>query len=121
MDKHMAVETATEAAKVITKDPMAYPLSQYGFVLAVSLLGGLVGWFSKVRSGVLQGSDLRVLMGELTTSALAGLLTFWICEWSNVSPLLTAAFAGIAGHMGGSGITLLEDIFKRWVDKRSQI
>lgn len=117
----MTIESIGEAAKAAqaAKDPMAYPISQYGFVLAVSLLGGLVGWFSKVRKGEVQGTDFRVLMGELTTSALAGLLTFWLCEWGNVSPLLTAAFAGVAGHMGTRGIALLEDFFKRWVDSRS--
>jgi CHASE2 domain-containing sensor protein len=116
----MTIESTGEAAKHVAtaiKDPMSYPLSQYGFVLAVSLLGGIVGWFNKVRKGELQGSDLRVLMGELTTSALAGLLTFWICEWSGVSPLLTAAMAGVAGHMGTRGIVLLEGLYERWAQR----
>lgn len=116
---HMLLPVLAQAQTATVKDPMAYPLSQYGFILAVSLLGGLVGWFNKVRNGELQGADLRVLMGELTTSALAGLLTFWFCEWASVSPLLTSAFAGVAGHMGTRGIALLEGFFKRWIDQRS--
>jgi len=116
---HMLYPFAAHAQAASIKDPMSYPLSQYGFILLVSLLGGLVGWFTKVRKGEVNGSDFRMLVGELTTSAMAGLLTFWLCEWASVSPLLTATFAGGSGHMGVKGIVLLEGLYERWVGQRS--
>jgi len=93
--------------------PLDYSLKQYAFLLSVALLGGLVSWVAKVRKGQAQASNLMSLMGELATSAFAGLLAFWICEASGVSPLLTAGLVGIAGHMGTRAIAELEKFAER--------
>jgi hypothetical protein len=60
------------------------------------------------------------LVGELSTSALAGLLAFYVCEWAEVAPVLTAAFVGVAGHMGTRGIAVLETILQRWIEQRTK-
>jgi hypothetical protein len=52
------------------------------------------------------------------TSAFAGLITFWLCEWAVVHPLLTAALVGISGHMGSRAIFKLERLAERIADKR---
>lgn len=97
------------------KDPLSYPLRQYGLVLAVALLGGLVSWGAKVRAGTVQAWHLMSLVGELSTSALAGLLCFWLCEWQGFNPLLTASLVGIAGHMGTRALAMAEQVAeKRW-------
>lgn len=96
-------------AKDALKDPMDYSLRQYGFILGIALLGGLVGWAGKVRKGEISAFSLNHLVGELATSALAGLLCFWLCEWAGVAPLLTAALTGIFGHMGTRGLSMLEE------------
>lgn len=97
------------------KDPFAYPLKQYGFILGTALLGGLVSWYAKVRKGEAQAWNLTQLIGELSTSAFAGLLMFWLCELSNSPQLLTASLVGISGHMGTRAITALENFaMKRW-------
>lgn len=95
------------------KNPMDYPLKQYGFILAIAMLGGAVSWWAKVRKGDVQGSNIAALIGELTTSSFAGLLIFWICEYFNVPPVLTAALAGLAGHAGGRGVAWLEETARR--------
>lgn len=96
-------------AQVPAKGPLDYSLKQYGFILGVALLGGLVSWGAKVRKGELPSWSINHLVGELATSALAGLLCFWICEWAGLAPLLTAALTGIFGHMGTRALTLLEE------------
>lgn len=96
-------------AQTTTKGPLDYSLKQYGFILGVALLGGLVSWGAKVRKGELPNWSINHLVGELATSALAGLLCFWICEWAGLAPLLTAALTGIFGHMGTRALTLLEE------------
>lgn len=96
-----------------TKDVLSYPLKQYGAVLAIALLGGVVSWAAKVRAGTLQVWNFMALVGELCTSALAGLLCFWLCEWQSLHPLLTAALIGISGHMGTRAITLAEAAAQR--------
>lgn len=95
------------------KDPLSYPLKQYGLMLGTALLGGLVSWYAKVRKGELAGASITQLIGELCTSAFAGLLTFWGCEAAGMSPLLTAALVGIAGHMGTRAIAWAEETAKR--------
>jgi hypothetical protein len=97
------------------KNPLDYSLKTYGLILAVALLGGFVSWYAKVRKGELPGWSVNHLIGELATSALAGLLCFWLCEWANFQPLLTAALAGIAGHMGTKAIGMFEE----WAAKRA--
>lgn len=98
-----------------TKDPLSYPLKQYGFMLATALLGGLVSWVAKVRKGEAQAWNLMQLVGELCTSAFAGLIAFWMCEWANSPQLLTASLVGISGHMGTRAIQAFESFAqKRW-------
>lgn len=100
-------------ARAATKDPLDYPLRQYGFMLAVALLGGLVSWLAKVRAGQTQAWHLMGLIGELCTSAFAGLLAFWLCEWASTPSILTAPLVGIAGHMGTRAIATFEDFAQR--------
>lgn len=52
----------------MNQDPLDYPVRQYGFMLAVAPLGGIVPWTAKVRKG------------ELGTPAFAGLLAFWFLK-----------------------------------------
>ena len=99
------------------KDPLAYPLKQYGLMLGTALLGGLVSWAAKVRSGSVSGWNIMNLVGELCTSSFAGLIAFWLCESFNFAPLLTASLVGIAGHMGTRAITSFEQFAqRRWGD-----
>lgn len=109
----LTLSAGAQAAEVAAKDPLNYPLKQYGFVLAMALLGGLVSWIAKVRAGTLQAWNLMSLVGELCTSALAGLLCFWLCEWQGFSPLLTASLVGIAGHMGTRALLMAEKVAER--------
>ena len=98
-----------------TKGPLDYSLKQYGFILGISLLGGVVSWSHKVRKGDAQAWNVMQLIGELATSAFAGLLAFWLCELSGAPSLLGAALVGIAGHMGTRGITAFETFaLRRW-------
>ncbi len=102
-------------AQVKLKDPLDYSLRTYGLMLGVALLGGFVSWYTKVRKGELPPWSLNHLVGELATSALAGLLCFWMCEWAGFQPLLTAALTGIAGHAGTRSISAFEE----WAAKRA--
>lgn len=112
-----------QAAELIVADksPLSYPLKQYGFVLGMALLGGFVNWYSQVRKGELSGTSITALVGELTTSALAGLLAFFVCEWLAISPLLTGAVVGITGHMGTRALALGEQLLKRRAQRDTQL
>jgi NhaP-type Na+/H+ and K+/H+ antiporter len=100
-------------ATAADKHPLSYTIGEYGLVLAAALLGGLVSFYAKVRKGAVRAANLMHLVGELTTSAFAGLLAFWVCEYLDVPQLLMPCVVGIAGHAGAQGISLLEEALAR--------
>lgn len=104
------------AADAAPKEPLDYSLRQYGFILGIALLGGLVGWHRKVKRGAARYADLKALVGELATSAFAGLLAFWACRYTGLHPALEAAVVGMAGHMGAKALDWAEDALIRRAD-----
>lgn len=99
---------------MIEKDPLSYPLVTYAWVFLLSMLGGVVSFNTKIRSGHSRPFNITELIGEIMTSAFAGLITFWLCEASGVPALIGAALVGISGHMGSRAIWYLE----RWAESR---
>ena len=106
------------AQEVIPKSPLAYSLREYGLILAIAMLGGFVRWYNSVRRGESAAYDLRILVGELGTSAFIGILTFWACEAMGVQPLVTAALAGMAGHAGVTGLLWAERVLKKFFENK---
>lgn len=100
------------------RSPLSYSLREYGLILAIAMLGGFVRWYNAVRRGESAAYDLRILVGELFTSAFLGILTFWACEAIGVQPLVTAALAGMAGHAGVSGLLWAERVLKRFFEHK---
>lgn len=105
----LAAVFAVRAHAAPTDHPLEIPLREYLMVLAVSVGGGFVSWFGRVRRGEVAGWSLLNAIGETSTSAMAGLLVFWIARYMDTPELLTVALVGIAGHMGGRAISMLED------------
>jgi hypothetical protein len=102
-----------------SKLPGGYSVEQYSWVFGVAILGGLVSFYNKVRRGELPGYKLHNLIGELCTSAFAGLITFWLCKWGNLPELPTIALVGISGHAGTVAIGWLEKQTERFVERRT--
>lgn len=101
-------------AQTSVRDIASYSLKDWGLVLGMSLLGGLVNWWGQVRRGEVPITSISSLVGELCTSAFAGLLAFFICEWANFPMMLTAALTGICGHMGTRAVSL----FEGWAERK---
>lgn len=97
-----------------TKDPTSFGWITYLWVILLSALGGFVSFTRKMRNGSARVWNFVELIGELCTSAFAGILTFWLCEHAGVAPLVTAAFVGIAGHAGSRALFA----FERWAQSR---
>lgn len=91
------------------KDPTNYSLLTYVWVLILSSWGGIVNFVRKRKSGEARPFNFSELVGEICTSGFAGVLTFLLCEASEISPLITAALVGISGHMGSRAIYHLEN------------
>lgn len=97
------------------KDPTSFGLITYVWVIVLAAWGGVVRFIRKVKSGEMSSKQaFKAIVGEILTSAFAGVLTFYLAEASGVSQLWTAVLVGVAGHMGGRSIEYIEIFFKRW-------
>ncbi len=96
------------------KDPTSFALFTYFWVVLLSVVGGFVSFYHKVQRGLASPFSITELIGELITSGFAGVLTFWLCEWSRINPLLTAVLVGISGHMGARAIFQIE----QWAERK---
>lgn len=93
------------------KGPESYAWFTYLWVIGLSSLGGVVAFLRKVKEGNARAWNFAEFFGEIATSAFAGIITFFLCESSQLTPLMTAALVGITGHMGSRAIFLLEKFF----------
>ena len=96
------------------KDPTSYSLLTYLWVFGLSSLGGFISFVNKIKKGHARAFNIAEFMGEIATSAFAGVITFWLCENASISPLITAALVGVSGHMGSRAILLFEE----WLAKK---
>ena len=99
------------------RDPLSVPLKTYGLMLGAALLGGFVSWYGKVKRGEIPGYSVFHLIGELATSALSGMVCYFVCAYLNLPDGLTAAFTGVSGHMGARAISLFEEYMIRRAKK----
>ena len=96
------------------KDPTSYSLLTYLWVFGLSSLGGIVSFLNKLKKGYARAFNIAEFIGEISASAFAGVITFWLCESSEISPLVTAALVGVSGHMGSRAILMFEE----WLSKK---
>lgn len=99
---------------MLEKDPSNYPLLTYLWVIAIASWGGIVSFYRKMKSGRARPFNFVEFIGEITTSAFVGVMTFWLCEAAAINPFVSAALIGISGHMGSRAIWQLE----RWAERR---
>lgn len=97
---------------LVEKSPETYGLFTYAWVIGLSAAGGAVAFMRKFKAGHVRAFNVVEFVGECATSAFAGVMTFYLCEWSNFTQLATAAMVGIAGHMGSRAIANLEMFFE---------
>lgn len=96
------------------RSPFDFSPFTFGWVLLISILGGGVNYNSNVRKGRAR-FHLAEFIGEMFTSAFAGLLTFWLCQSGGVPEMLQPVLIGISGHMGSRMIFKIQrHIETRW-------
>jgi len=99
------------------KDPATYEALTYLWIILLSCWGGLSSYIRKIKKGHIRFSITEVI-GEMCVSAFVGILTFFLCEYASIPPVLSAALIGISAHMGSRAIfmaeTVTENIVKKW-------
>lgn len=81
-------------------------------------LGGAVSFYQKVKAKSARWFNFGELIGELATSAFAGIVTGMLCIAAGAHPALTFGLAGITGHMGGRAIFWLEKLAQAYLEKK---
>ncbi|HKQ24078.1 MAG TPA: phage holin family protein [Burkholderiales bacterium] len=111
---------AAIAAEVIAaeKSPFDYSFFTYLWVIALSMFAGFTNFLRKLKTGKVRPFNIVEFIGELAGSALVGLITFWLCEESEVPRLYAAAAIAISGHAGGRLMYLLEKVLESWFKRR---
>jgi hypothetical protein len=89
------------------KDPFGYPIATYLWVFGVALGGGLVKYLNNDEHFSVFG-----LVRDLVTAGFAGILTFWLCEWTNVSGPMSAVLIATAGLMGTRALRGFESLYR---------
>lgn len=81
------------------KDPTTWDAGVWLLSIGMSLAGGLINWYGRIKSGNIIRFNLLELIGELFTSGAVGVGIFMLLEaWGQ--PLgVCAAAAGVSGHM----------------------
>lgn len=108
-------------AQTDSKDPLDYPLRTWGLMLIMAIFGGFVSWYGKVARKELPAASLFHLIGELATSAFAGLMMFFFCEWAHSPTLLTVALVSMSGHMGAKLLGWGEEKLKKFIEKKAEV
>mgnify|MGYP003622703045 CR=1 FL=1 len=118
---YLSLACATTFAQEGPKDPLAYPLKTYGLMLLMAIFGGFVSWYGKVVRQELPVASLFHLIGELATSAFAGMMMFFLCEWAGSPTLLTVALVSMSGHMGAKLLGWVEERLKKFLEKKAEV
>ncbi len=84
------------------------------WVMALAGWGGAVSYFTKLQTNGIPFSFLKFLM-EIVTSAFVGVITFLICDASNLSWEVTAAMVGVSGHMGTRALFMIEQRYEMFI------
>jgi hypothetical protein len=114
IDFFITVAAAQSAMATTVKDPFSYPAMAYLWVVVWSAAGGIVSFYQKMKRGEARPFNIIEFFGEVATSSFVGLLSFWLCEYSDVPKLLEAVIISVSGHMGTRAIFM----FERWLAKR---
>jgi len=101
----------------LLKQLIEHGYGYFWFVL-LAVWGGTANYISRRKTDSMPFSFVE-LIGEWTISGFAGVITVLICQEFGISQMMTYAAAGIAGHMGGRSIFILEQHFLNRINSKS--
>ena len=84
----------------------------YIWFIFLAAWGGTVNYITRRKTDKSPFSIVE-LVGEWVISGFSGLITAFICQEMAIPFMYTAAAAGVAGHMGGRGIYLIEKFLQK--------
>lgn len=85
-------------------------LLTWAWIVGLSVLGGFVSFWQKLKSGHARAWNFTELVGEIATSGLAGIITANLCDSIGAPASLKYALVGILAHMGSRALFKLEAV-----------
>ena len=87
----------------------------YVWFVFMAIWGGTASYLSRLKkaNGLF---SIAELFGEWMISGFAGITTAYFCQSYGFDFYMTASLTGIAGHMGGRGIFIIENAIKNRVE-----
>lgn len=89
------------------KDPFGYSLITYVWVVGLACIGGAVKYLNSAAR-----FSFASLARDVVTSGFTGLITFWLCEWTNTQGPLMAVMIAVTGLMGNRAWKEFENIVR---------
>src|SRR5882672_3979780 len=89
-------------------NPFGYPWITYVWVVGLACAGGAVKYLNKSPAAF----SLVILIRDVVTAGFMGLITFWLCQWTNISGPLSAVLIATSGLMGNHMTRELEILWK---------
>lgn len=97
----------------IEKDPTTWTAATWLLAVGMSLAGGAVNFYARVKRGHTRAFNLIELVGEIFISGFVGLGTFMLLTGIGHPLGIAAVAAGIGGHMGTRVLFLAEQALER--------
>jgi hypothetical protein len=94
------------------KDPTNWTLATWALGFMMASIGGVVNWYSKVRSGHTKAHDIFALVFEIITSGFVGMIVFMSMDAMGHPMSLCAAGAGVGGHMATRLLFVVERVIE---------
>ncbi|SFN24031.1 phage holin family protein [Nitrosomonas communis] len=89
-------------------DPTNWSAATWGLAVGMSLLGGFVSWYSRIKAGHPLVFNFVEFLGESVTSAFVGLMSFMILDSFGYPWGICAAAAGISGNMAPKLLSMVK-------------
>lgn len=86
----------------------------WALAVGMSLMGGFVNWYGRVKAGHARVFNFVEIIGEFVVSGFVGLGVFMAMVGVGFDIGISAPAAGVGGHMGTRLLFLLE----RYTEKR---
>lgn len=91
------------------KDPFGYPIITYLAVIGLACFGGIVKYLNTATEFKFGRFCIDVI-----TSGFTGILTFYVCQFLNITGSLSAVLIATSGLLGNRCFKTFEDI---WLNK----
>lgn len=96
--------SAAAAQATFVTDLSKIPLAAVAIAVLIALIGGAAATLAKVANPSLEIKNMGlVVASDILSSLVVGLVTFFLCAWQELNPLLAAGCIFVAGY-GGSRV-----------------